>query len=61
LLSSRSTLPFYRSNTTLNLPVYLDADVLDYLSAKAKLKGVAVNDMVNDLLRKDIDLIEGMK
>jgi hypothetical protein len=52
---------FYRSNTTLNLPVYLDADVLDYLSAKAKLKGVAVNDMVNDLLRKDIDLIEGMK
>ncbi len=52
---------FYRSNITLNLPVYLDADVLDYLSAKAKLKGVAVNDMVNDLLRKDIDLIEGMK
>jgi hypothetical protein len=52
---------FYRSNITLNPPVYLDADVLDYLSAKAKLKGVAVNDMVNDLLRKDIDLIEGMK
>ena len=39
----------------------VDADVLDYLSAKAKAKGVEVSDMVNDLLRKDIDLIEGIK
>lgn len=52
---------FYRPKATLNLPVYLDADVLDYLAAKAKMKGVAVNDMVNDLLRKDIALIEGVK
>ena len=52
---------FYRPGTTLNLPVYLDADVLDYLSAKAKAQGVEVNDMVNDLLRKDIDLIEDIK
>ena len=29
--------------------------------ARAKAKGVEVNDMVNDLLRKDIDLIEGIK
>ncbi|MDX1252116.1 MAG: hypothetical protein IDH49_07725 [Gammaproteobacteria bacterium] len=52
---------FYRPETTLNLPVYLDADVLDYVAAKARIKGVAVNDMVNDLLRKDIALIEGVK
>lgn len=52
---------FYRPNTKFNLPVYLDEDVFDYLSSKAKAKGVEVNDMVNDLLRKDIDLIEGMK
>ena len=52
---------FYQSNAEFNLPVYLDADVFDYLSAKAKAKGTEVNDMVNDLLRKDIDLIEGMK
>lgn len=51
---------FHRPNATLNLPVYLDADVLDYLTAKAKIKGVEVNDMVNDLLRKDIALIEGV-
>ena len=52
---------FYRPGATLNLPVYLDDDVLDYLSAKARAKGIEVNDMVNDLLRKDIALIEGMK
>jgi len=52
---------FYRPNAELNLPVYLDPDVLDYLSAKAKARGVAVNEMVNDLLRKDIALIEGNK
>lgn len=52
---------FYRPCARFNLPVYLDADVFDYLSVRAKAKGIQVNDMVNDLLRKDIDLIEGMK
>jgi hypothetical protein len=51
---------FYQPDTRLNLPVYLDADVLDYLSIRAKAKGVEVNEIVNDLLRKDIALIEGM-
>jgi hypothetical protein len=52
---------FYRAGAGLNMPVYLDADVLEYLSSKAKNKGVEVNDIVNDLLRKDIALIEGVK
>ncbi|HEX7026039.1 MAG TPA: hypothetical protein VF268_02270 [Gammaproteobacteria bacterium] len=52
---------FYRPNAKLNLPVYLDADVQEYLMNKAKSKGVEVNDIVNDLLRKDIALIEGVK
>ena len=48
---------FYRPAATLNLPVYLDQDVLDYFSAKAKLKGVAIQQLVNELLRKDMALI----
>jgi len=52
---------FYRPDAEFNLPVYLDADIFDYLSTKAKARGIEVNQMVNDLLRKDIDLIEGMK
>ena len=52
---------FYRPDAGLDLPVYLDSDVRDYLEAKAKSKGVEVNGIVNDLLRKDISLIEGVK
>ena len=52
---------FYNPNATINLPVYLDRDVLDYFSARAKTKGVELNTLVNDLLKKDIALIEGVK
>ena len=52
---------FYKPNATINLPVYLDNEVLDYFSARAKAKGVELNIMVNELLKKDIALIEGVK
>jgi len=51
----------FRPDTRLNLPVYLDDDVRDYLASRAKSKGVEINDIVNDLLRKTIELIEGVK
>jgi len=52
---------FFKPGTKVNLPVYLEADVMNYFEAKAKAKGVALNVMVNDLLKKDIALIEGVK
>ena len=52
---------FYKPDAALNLPVYLDADVRDYFTAKAKDKGVELDQMVNDCLKKDIALIEGVK
>lgn len=52
---------FYRQDGVLELPVYLEAGVRDYLSARAKAKGVEVNELVNDLLKRDIDLIEAAK
>lgn len=52
---------FYGLNATMNLPVYLDAEVLDYFAAKAKAKSVELNRMVNDLRNKDIALIEEVK
>lgn len=51
---------FYKSNAQLNIPIYLDDDVLNYFSEKAKAKGMEVNAMVNELLKKDIALIEGV-
>ena len=49
---------FYRPNARLNLPVYLDADVQGYLAALAAKKGVPLSDLANDLLKKDIAILE---
>lgn len=52
---------FYKPNIRLNLPVYLEAEVLDYLTALAKKRGVQLSDLTNELLRKDIAIIEAGK
>ncbi len=49
---------FFKPDATLGLPVYLDADIRAYLSARAEARGIAVNQLVNELLKKDIELIE---
>lgn len=38
--------------------VTLRADVLTYLEARATAKGLPLGEMVNDMLKKDIELIE---
>ena len=52
---------FFRKDAALDLPVYLDADVRDYLSQRAKAKGVNLGRLVNELLKRDIELIETAK
>lgn len=52
---------FRRPDVELRLPVYLDDDVLSYFEAHARSKGVALTTLINDLLRKDIAVIEGAK
>jgi hypothetical protein len=52
---------FYRPNAKLNLPVYLDADVQAYLAALAARKGIPLSDLANDLLKKDIAILEAGK
>ena len=49
---------FYRPGATFNLPVYLEIQVLEYLAERAKAKGVPLNELVNQLLKKDSELIE---
>lgn len=43
------------------VPLYLDADVQAALSAIASSKNVPLSGLVNDLLRRAIDLIEAVK
>jgi hypothetical protein len=52
---------FYQPQTHLNLPVYLEAEVEAYLAARAKAKGVEVGQLVNELLKKAIELIEAAR
>ena len=49
---------FFHPNAKLNLPVYLDDQVQARLTALANAKGVDFSVLVNDMLKKDIDLIE---
>jgi len=52
---------FYQAGALFKLPVYLDQDVQSYLTAKAQSKGVELSDLVNDLLKKEIEIIETVK
>ncbi|MCX7169766.1 MAG: hypothetical protein NTY41_05580 [Proteobacteria bacterium] len=49
---------FYNPDAVFRLPVYLDEQVQTYLTAKADAKGVELAELVNDMLKKDIELIE---
>lgn len=49
---------FFKSGERISLPVYLEAEVQDYLAARAKARGIEVGQLVNELLKKDIELIE---
>lgn len=52
---------FYRAGAVLAPPVHLEPDVLTYLQARAAARGTSLNQLVNDLLKKDIELIEAAK
>ena len=49
---------FYAKDAVLVPPLHLDSDVLGYLSARAQARGVALDELVNGLLRADIAAIE---
>lgn len=49
---------FYCPDAKLSMPLYLDQYIEDWFTDKAKAKGVDLQQLVNDLLRKDISLIK---
>ncbi len=52
---------FSRPDAQLIPPVHLDPGVLAYLDERAIARGVSLSALVNELLKKDIALIEGVK
>ena len=51
---------FHRPPTTLVVPVHLEPDVLAFLSAKADARKVSLTELVNTLLRKDIEAMQAL-
>jgi len=52
---------FYSPNAVFRFPVYLDPDVNDFLDKLAEQKKVDVQDLVNDLLRVNMKLIQSVQ
>ncbi len=49
---------FYREGAELRLPIYLDAKLQRQLELIARKKGKEVGDVVNHLVKKEVELIE---
>ena len=52
---------FYRPDMKLNIPIYLDEEVLAFVEKIASKKGLDRSSVVNELLRGDIKLAEAME
>lgn len=51
---------FFRPNLRLIPPVRLEPDVLDFLATRAEARGTTVNQLINQLLKNDIELIRAV-
>jgi hypothetical protein len=49
---------FFRQDAVLAPPIHLEPEVLAFLSQIAQARSTSLNDLVNTMLRKDIELIE---
>ncbi len=49
---------FFRSDIRLNLPVYLDDDVMEFVEKIAKRKNTDIQTVVNQILKSDIKIAE---
>ncbi len=52
---------FAKPGTIMKLPVYLDPEVEAYLAPRAAVRGVDVDQVVNELLKKSIELVEAAR
>ena len=52
---------FYQPNARLNLPVYLDKEVLSFVLRIAEKRKTDLSSIVNELLRKDMQLVDALK
>ncbi len=49
---------FYRPDAKLNLPIYLEEEVMNFVERIANKKGTDISSVVNKLLRGDMPISE---
>jgi len=49
---------FYREDVKLNVPIYLEKDVAEFIQNVAKRKNVDTQTIVNKMLRNNKDIIQ---
>lgn len=49
---------FYRKGAVLRLPIYLDAKLQSQLEQIARKKGKEIGEVVNQLVKKEVELLE---
>ncbi len=48
---------FYRENVKLNIPIYLEPDVRSFVENIAARKGMDVETIVNQMIKRNIQLV----
>ncbi len=49
---------FFRKDAAFEIPIYLEPEVLAYFTARAKEKGVSVDSLLNEVLKRDIERLK---
>ena len=52
---------FYHPGVELNMPIYLESDIANFMREISKKKGTDIETLVNDWLRRDMGLIQTVK
>jgi len=49
---------FYRPNATHRIPLYLDSEVMEFLTTRARDQGIDTQELANQMLKKDIEIVQ---
>jgi len=52
---------FYRTDVRLNLPIYLDEDIADFIQKYAQRKKLDVQTVVNEILRSNKEMLQALR
>jgi len=49
---------FYHPNATHRIPLYLDSEVMEFLTTRARDQGIDTQELANQMLKKDIEIVQ---